>query len=202
MKQTAAKFIRYRRSLAALSLGAALFAAVAPTAAAQDTVSTHSEVEAQQNTEVEHVGQLGGQGNPRGPRQDMKLVRPGALLFASFDENKDGIVIASEIETGAAKAFDFADTDADGFLGGFEQGAWATAVGGAHGVLSNTMLFDADLDRSVTKTEFIAGIVRLAETYQLTTDGNVHFGDLIRSPGNRPRQEREQRPEPSRLSAN
>ena len=106
--------------------------------------------------EIDRVAppQRGGFRAPDGVR----VVQPGALLFASFDRNYDGRVTVEEMEAGAAGSFVAADRNKDGVITGFEQNDWAASVASMNDVLSNPMTFDADLDRSVTKEEFVSGL--------------------------------------------
>ena len=120
--------------------------------------------------------QRGGFRAPDGVR----VVQPGALLFASFDRNFDGRVSEAEIEVGAAGAFAAADRNSDSVITGFEQNDWATSVGSMNDVLSNPMTFDVDLDRSVTKTEFVSGLKRIAGQ---VAPGDLNFADLVKPLG-------------------
>ena len=43
--------------------------------------------------------------------------------------------------------------------------------------MANAMTFDIDLDRSVTKAEFTAGLVRIAG--QIQPNGDLTFADLL-----------------------
>jgi hypothetical protein len=115
----------------------------------------------------------GGMRIPEGVR----MVSPGALLFASFDRDYDGRIVLAEIETGAAGAFAVADRNNDDAITGFEQSDWAKSVGAIGDVLSNPMTFDVDLDRSVTRVEFLNGLKRLAS--QLSP-GDITFADLVK----------------------
>lgn len=129
------------------------------------------------------TGTTGPGGSFRAP-EGVKVVTPGALVFASFDANLDGIVSKEEIAEGAARAFKVADRNGDGMITGFEQTDWAAAMGDATGVLANAMTFDIDLDRSVTPTEFASGMQRIAG--QIADDtGILRYTDLVQ-PLNRP----------------
>jgi hypothetical protein len=156
------------------------FVVLAPLAVAQQTpddqVIKQSDVDqVAPPDEVDRVvePQRGGIREPDGVR----VVEPGALLFASFDRNFDGKVSLEEIEAGAAGAFIVADKNKDGVITGFEQNDWATAVGSMNDVLSNPMTFDVDLDRSVTKAEFASGLKRIAG---LVGPGELSFADLVK----------------------
>lgn len=118
-------------------------------------------------------------------RQDARLMRPGALLLASYDRNVDGVITMREIDDGAEASFLVADKDGDGVLGGFEQSDWARAAGGGDDILANPMLFDADLDRQTTREEFLAGVKRLATSVETDEPGILRFRDLTRPLGER-----------------
>jgi hypothetical protein len=110
--------------------------------------------------------------------EGVKVVAPGALVFASFDGNSDGIITIAEIEAGSAVAFATADGNGDGMVTGFEQTDWANAMGSSTDLIANAMTFDIDLDRSVTKAEFTAGLKRIAA--QIQPEGDLTFADLLR----------------------
>jgi hypothetical protein len=151
--------------------------AAAPASAQEGQVIQQGDVDqvAPENEVDRVVGPQRGTGfrTPEGVR----VVRPGALLFASFDRNYDGRISSQEIEAGAAGAFAVADRNGDGAVSGFEQNDWAASVGSMNDVLSNPMTFDVDLDRSVTREEFTAGLLRIAG--QLAPEG-LTFADLMK----------------------
>lgn len=147
-----------------------------------------------QPDQIDHVERPPGRLAPGFNRQDARLMRPGALLLASYDRNLDGVITIREIDDGAEGSFQVADRDGDGVLGGFEQSDWARAVGGGDDVLANPMLFDADLDRQTTREEFIAGVKRLAASAETEEPGVLRFGDLTRPLGDGQNQGRRQPP--------
>ena len=130
--------------------------------------------------EVDRIDRVAGVPSPGGMGRapdGVKVVAPGALVFATFDRNGDGRVTVAEIEAGAGVSFAVADRNGDGVITGFEQTDWAAAMGSGHDVMSNAMTFDIDLDRSVTKTEFVAGLKRIAG--QIQPNGDLTFADLL-----------------------
>lgn len=135
-------------------------------------------VRAQDVDRIDRItGSVGPGGSFRAP-EGVKVVTPGALLFASFDANLDGRITPEELTAGAQRAFQVADRNGDGVITGFEQTDWAAAMGDATGVLANAMTFDIDLDRTVTQSEFATGLRRIADP--LTDDAGVmKFTDLI-----------------------
>ncbi len=139
------------------------------------------------------AGTTGPGGSTRAP-EGVKVVTPGALVFASFDSNFDGRITKEEIAAGAVHAFKAADRNGDGVITGFEQTDWAAAMGDATGVLANAMTFDIDLDRSVTLAEFTAGLQRIAG--QIADESGVlRYTDLVQ-PLNRQSQQADQGPGP------
>ncbi|RYD86832.1 MAG: EF-hand domain-containing protein [Sphingomonadales bacterium] len=134
----------------------------------------------EQAADIDRVDRLSGSApgpTMRAP-EGVKVVAPGALIYASFDRNFDGVVTLAEMDAGAALAFDVADKNRDGYITGFEQADWATRMSSAGDVMANAMTFDIDLDRQVTRAEFIAGFKRLAG--QINPSGELTFIDLVR----------------------
>jgi hypothetical protein len=122
------------------------------------------------------TGQVSPGGAPRAP-DGVKVVAPGALVYARFDADFDGRITRAEIEAGAAQAFVAADANGDQQITGFEQTDWAARMGNPSDLMANAMTFDIDLDRSVTKAEFAAGLVRIAG--QIQPNGDLTFADLL-----------------------
>lgn len=163
-------------SLLALALAAGAGAAWAQVI----TTTSASPPAAAPESPPAEVDRIAGPSVPRGiGREGVRLVRPGAMLFASYDVNHDGRITDAEIDAGAALSFAVADANHDGALTGFEQTDWARLVGAASDVLSNAMLFDSDLDRSVTPAEFVSGIRRLADTLKKKGESDLVYGDLV-----------------------
>ena len=125
--------------------------------------------------------------------EGVRVVSPGALVYASFDRNFDGRITFEEIDIGAGLAFDVADRNKDGAITGFEQTDWAASVAGSGDVIANAMTFDIDLARSVTRAEFAAGFKRLAG--QINPSGELTFVDLVQ-PLNRSGEQASASPQP------
>lgn len=130
--------------------------------------------------EPDQIDRITGLANPGGPNRappGVKVVAPGALIFASFDRNGDGVITIAEIEAGADVAFAIADRNGDGVITGFEQSDWAAAMNSGQDEMANAMTFDIDLDRTVKKAEYVAGLKRIAA--QIRADGDLTFADLL-----------------------
>lgn len=156
-------------------LGLAMSAALP--AFAQDTVNTSPQPQPQPDR-IDRVAGVASPGGMGRTPEGVKVVAPGALVFASFDRNSDGKVSVAEIEAGAGGAFAAADRNGDSAVTGFEQADWAAAIGSSTDVMANTMTFDIDLDRAVTQAEFVAGLKRIAN--QIQPAGELTFADLLR----------------------
>jgi hypothetical protein len=153
----------------ALGLGAAS-ASAQTIQTAQPTIPEPSpEASADAVVHVEHARRPDGK--PEGPQPVVMRLRPGGQLLKSFDVNGDGVISKQELLAGAQAAFEAADQNHDGIVSGLEQTAWAANYGGINDVLSNPMLFDSNLDHMVSKDEFIAGVMRLAEPAKDSTGG-------------------------------
>ena len=144
---------------------------------------------AQDNDTIDRIaGQVSPGGGPMAPH-GVKVVAPGALVYARFDADLDGKITVAEIDAGAAVAFAAADSNGDQHITGFEQTDWAGRMGSQVDLMSNAMTFDIDLDRSVTRAEFTAGLKRIAG--QIQPNGDLTFADLLQ-PLSRTSQQAEQ----------
>lgn len=144
--------------------------------------------------EVDRIDRVAGVPSPGGlgrAPDGVRVVAPGALVFASFDRNGDGKITVAEIEAGAAVSFAAGDRNGDGVITGFEQTDWAAAMGNPNDLMANAMTFDIDLDRAVTKAEFTAGLKRIAG--QIQPNGELTFVDLLQ-PLTRPSENADQGP--------
>jgi len=132
-----------------------------------------------------------------GPKTDLRgvrVVRPGALLFASFDADGSLTISVDEIRSSAQKAFDRADANANGTLTIFEQQDWAKEIGASDGQLANAVSFDSNIDRQVTFEEFAAGIERIAQPYIDPEIGEIPYSNLILKPNG----EKQRKPRPNK----
>lgn len=146
-----------------------------PLAASAQTIQTRQPpvAEPAPSTAPDVVEHVDGK-HPVGPRpiQPASMrFRPGGMLLKSFDANQDGLVSREELLAGAKAAFAQADANSDGVVSGLEQTAWAARFGGVNDVLSNAMIFDSNLDHSVSQDEFVVGVMRLAEPVKDATGG-------------------------------
>ncbi len=162
-----------RTTLIALLAASAAFPALA-----QDTISAPQPPPPAQPDRIDRVAGVAAAGGVGRVAEGVRVVAPGALVFASFDRNSDGKITLDEIAAGADAAFAAADKNRDGSITGFEQSDWAASIGNPTDVMANTMTFDIDLDRSVTKAEFLSGLKRIAN--QIQPSGDLMYADLLR----------------------
>ena len=120
-------------------------------------------------------------GNGIGGGEGVRLVKPGAILFASFDSNMNTVIELTEIEAGAKKAFGFADENADGALSPIEQRAWAGKVASETDVIANPRLFPARIPGQVSEEEFVIGLTTFAERFA-DEDGVIYLSSLSFTP--------------------
>ncbi len=179
--------MKFASSKSRLAVGFAFISAsllAAPLAAiAQDepigTEKTTSENESASN-EVELLPQhVVGRGRDL---RGIRVAKPGALLFASFDDDHSFSISMAEINANAEAVFNSADTNNGGSLSIFEQQDWALAIGSHDGPLANAMTFDANLDRQVTLEEFQSGLHRLAKSYMGKDETEIEFSSLLVKP--------------------
>ena len=112
----------------------------------------------------------------------LRIARPGALAFASYDSDGSLTVSDDEIRSGAARSFSTADVNGDGFMSIFEQQDWAAAIGAHDGALANSTTFDANFDRRISEAEFIEGMIRLSHAYKNADSGVLRLSDLLEPP--------------------
>ena len=164
-------------AIASLTMGCLAFGPGASAASAQ-TIQTAQPVIAEPSADADAVVHVdparhvdGKPQPPQGPQPVTMRLRPGGHLLKSFDTNGDGVISKQELQAGALAAFEAADENHDGVVSGLEQTAWAANFGGINDVLSNPMVFDSNLDHMVSKDEFVAGVMRLAEPAKDSTGG-------------------------------
>lgn len=132
-------------------------------------------------------------GAENGELNGSRYVKPGALLFATFDANQDLVITEAEIEAGATRAFETADADGDGILTPLEQRSWAGKIGSENDVLANPTTFPAARPGQVTQAEFASGLVLFSKRFidPETEAVDVMMRDLTFEPERARRPDRE-----------
>ena len=137
---------------------------------------------AQAQVDEDEIVRLPGQGEVRSAdlreRAKADRLKPGAGLFLTFDEDEDGRISTSEIDTGIPIAFESADKNADGYLTALEQQDWAESLPTRDDSLANPFRFDPNLDRRVDLEEFTLVISNLGLDYADETSGDILVADL------------------------
>jgi hypothetical protein len=142
-----------------------------------ETVSMSSDAPVEEDELVLLPGQ--GHLNPKAPhgRHAANRLVPGGGLIMSLDANDDGRVTPEELRIGADDAFILADANEDGTLSALEQQDWARDLPTRDDTLANPVRFDPNLDRVVTRNEFVAVIAQLAAAYA-ESDGTIMISNL------------------------
>ncbi|KCZ56812.1 hypothetical protein [Hyphomonas chukchiensis] len=142
-----------------------------------ETVSMSSDAPVEDDELVLLPGQ--GHLNPKAPhgRHAANRLVPGGGLIMSFDTNDDGWVTPEELRVGADAAFILADANKDDTLSALEQQDWARDLPTRDDTLANPVRFDPNLDRVVTRNEFVAVIAQLAAAYA-EPDGTILIANL------------------------
>lgn len=129
------------------------------------------------------------------------VASPVAVLFATMDTNNDRVISQSEINTGLASEWSFADTDANGSVTPFEASNWAKASLGSTTALPNRLSFDTDLNAIVTELEFSQRIQLEFDLLDLDHNAELTRDELFfrfKRPDFRLQQDRQGRPERGR----
>ena len=107
------------------------------------------------------------------------MLRPGALVFASFDVNSDSRIDAEELGAGLDRAFAAADLDGSGALSPLEYADWAGRALGARDARPNVGGLDLDLDRTITRAEFDRGFRETAALLTRDPALGLTIADLV-----------------------
>lgn len=112
----------------------------------------------------------------RGP---ITIIRPAALLFATFDKDGDYKIARAEASQGVADAYGRADQDNNGRISLFELEDWREAAFGSMDALPGNMNFDTDYDNQVSKVEFTSALMDLFDRHDKDKNGQVKHGELM-----------------------
>ncbi len=130
----------------------------------------------------DEIVRLPGQGEVRDKRVKDKAradrLKPGGGLFITFDQDEDGRISSSEIDSGIPVAFQAADKNQDGHLTALEQQDWAASLPTRDDSLANPFRFDPNLDRRVDLDEFTLVINNLGLDYADEASGDIIIADL------------------------
>ena len=112
----------------------------------------------------------------RGP---ITIIQPGALLFATFDQDTDYVITRSEVEDGVKASFKTADRDSSGRLTLFELEDWREKALGSLGANPGNLSFDTDFDNQVSREEFSATIASLFDRHDVDESGTLIFSEIM-----------------------
>lgn len=115
----------------------------------------------------------------------IQIPRPGALLFAGFDENGDYIIDKVEVANGIVQAFERADRDGNTLLSLVELETWRVAALGSEHAAPSNFAFAPNFARSVSRGTFTQVLSNLAdkldEDDQGEMDGKITLSDLLKN---------------------
>ena len=112
----------------------------------------------------------------RGP---ITIIRPAALLFTTFDSDRDYQISRAEASAGAIDAFKRADKDNNGRVSLFELEDWRAAALGSMDALPGNLNFDTDYDNQVSTVEFNKAIMDIYARHDKDEDGQMKNSELM-----------------------
>jgi EF hand len=104
---------------------------------------------------------------------------PAALMLAALDTNQDQKIEKSEVEAGADRAFESADTDHNGAVSIVELSEWSKVWLGDAYALPGHYQFDEDQNDRISREEFHDMFRRLFAQFDLNTDGVLDRTELL-----------------------
>lgn len=131
------------------------------------------------------------------------LLSADALLFTSFDLDRDMRVTMAEADAGVAAEFARADANHDGSLQPIEFQNWSNVALGGGSTGPYRLDFDRNVDNLITADEFHAELSARARDYDADEDGAIVRADFVRTIGQarQPTGQTQRRPAPDgRLS--
>jgi len=108
-----------------------------------------------------------------------KSAPPAALMLAALDTNNDQKVDRKELEAGADRAFESADTDHSGAVSIAELADWARRWLGDAYALPGHFQFDQDQNDSISREEFHITFRRLFARFDQNNDGVLDRSELL-----------------------
>lgn len=119
-----------------------------------------------------------GPGNEREPIR--ALLSADALMFATFDADRDLRVTMEEVQAGVVSEFQRADANRDGSLQPIEFQNWSNLVLGGGSTGPYRLDFDRNVDNLITAEEFTNELTARARDYDADEDGAIVRSDFIR----------------------
>lgn len=158
-----------KRSILAVLAGCALTFSAGAAQAQDDGIEGLESLE-DQRSEMPSIPKI------RGP---ISIIRPAALLFATFDKDGDYKISRAEATDGVANAFTRADRDKNGRITLFELEDWRELALGSMDALPGNLNFDIDYDNQVSKPEFTSALMDLFDRHDKDSDGHVKHAELM-----------------------
>lgn len=159
-----------KRFLSVVSAGVILSLSIAGSTIAQDDEIEGLASLDDQRSEMPSIPKI------RGP---ITIIRPAALLFATFDKDADYSISRQEAALGTTDAFGRADKNRNGKVSLFELEDWRAAALGSMDALPGNLNFDTDYNNQVSKSEFESALMELFDRHDKNEDGAVKHNELM-----------------------
>jgi Ca2+-binding EF-hand superfamily protein len=124
------------------------------------------------------------------------LLSADALMYATFDADRDLRLTMDEVQAGVAMEFTRADANRDGSLQPIEFQNWSNLVLGGGSTGPYRLDFDRNVDNLITAEEFTNELTARARDYDADEDGVIVRGDFIRVIGQARQPGAQRRPAP------
>jgi len=121
-----------------------------------------------------------GQDARNQPEAPRVIVSADALLFVSFDADRDLKVSQGEVQSGIEAAWRQADANADGALSPLEFQGWSQAALGGSQMPPYRLEFDRNVDNSISGDEFRTELVARAADYDADSDTFLSRAEFLR----------------------
>lgn len=108
------------------------------------------------------------------------LLSADALMYATFDTDRDLRVTMEEVRVGVEQEFQRADVNRDGALQPIEFQNWSNLVLGGGSTGPYRLDFDRNVDNVITSEEFTNELTARARDYDADEDGAIVRSDFIR----------------------
>jgi Ca2+-binding EF-hand superfamily protein len=117
-------------------------------------------------------------GNDREPIR--ALLSADALMYATFDVDRDLRVSMDEVQAGILAEFMLADANRDGALQPIEFQNWSNITLGGGSTGPYRLDFDRNVDNAITSEEFRTELTARARDYDADEDGFIVRAEFIR----------------------
>jgi hypothetical protein len=154
-----------------MKMGSACLAVALAAALAAGCATPHGRPKPRPETPADKINDTYGGG-------DMSAT-PAGVMLAGLDTNQDQKIDRKELEAGADRAFDSADTDHNGEVSIGELANWARRWLGDAYALPGHFQFDQDQNDRISRAEFHLTFERLFDQFDQNKDGVIDRSELL-----------------------